>query len=136
MTEENTEPQDDAKSDPRLTLEEIAEFAYQQSRRLESYVRRDAEFPCHEDSESYIPIVREIIMEASAQNHAAVMARIWDLRLGRKLADGWRYGPELDIDNKIGPDILPWAAVAEVIRMREMYFRQTVIALLPAWAGY
>jgi len=125
----------DQAEDPRLTTEEIAAFAWEASRNLYNLVARGGlhyhwAFLAPERKEYFVKLVQQIVMEASATNDHAVMARHWDAELGKKLEMYQSY------DREMNPELLPWICLPEVVRMREVFFRRCVLAMLPAWKGH
>lgn len=131
----------DKSADTRLSTRLIAAHALEASIRLELLVRGQVTdvngfaFDNNQLDEAE-KLTQAIIMEANAQNDYAVMARHWDARLGKRLENGWRYDNDFDDTYHTDPECLPWICLPEVVRMRQIHFRRTVLALLPAWAGY
>lgn len=126
---------DQSEDEHRLNIRDVAIFAANAAYELERHIRGGCVDPYIGRGHELPELARKIIMEASAQNHNAVMQYHWDLRLGKRLEDGWKYGPQFLPGAKIDPECLPWVALPEVTRMREIYFRQSVLAIMKAWAG-
>ncbi len=128
---------------PRLDYEQMADVAFRAIRNFDSilagYLIEDtlsfSEIP-QSSQHKWIARVAMVIQSASDPNDDN-LARIFYAQDSMELmAEGWRYGETLDLDQKLSPNVAPWEYAKPEDKVQYYLLRRIVKSLLAVWNGH